>query len=129
VVIAGGTPALPAVEGEETGRVLACDTRVLTMAGGLVIVARTALGGLDVETGLVIACVECGTSVRLVDRPRVYCGERCKQILKVVHYGRRTAMDGRLEDPLVEDAIRMRIAQIAGVQYPRRRRRGRARRA
>jgi 5-methylcytosine-specific restriction endonuclease McrA len=66
---------------------------------------------------LTVKCVECGKSVRLTERPRVYCSDLCRQILKLVHYGRRVYRDGRIEDPLVLDALQMRIAHILGGGY------------
>jgi len=66
---------------------------------------------------LTVHCVECEKTVRLTGYPRVYCSDKCRQVLKLVHYGRRVYRDGRIEDPLVRDAIQMRIAHILGGGY------------
>jgi hypothetical protein len=65
-----------------------------------------------------VPCVECGAAVELTDYRRLYCSERCRQVLKLIHYGRRVFRDGRLAtDPLVDEAIGMRIAQIMASGY------------
>lgn len=66
---------------------------------------------------LAVACVECGARIELHSRPRVYCSDKCRQVLKLVHYGRRVVRDGRIDDPLVEDALRMRVAHILAGGY------------
>lgn len=63
-------------------------------------------------------CVECGAPIELTGYPRLYCSDRCRQILKLIHYGRRVFRDGRLDnDPFVKDAIGMRIAHIMAGGY------------
>jgi 5-methylcytosine-specific restriction endonuclease McrA len=66
---------------------------------------------------LTVKCIECGKTIRLDGYPRLYCSDRCRQVLKLVHYGRRVFRDGRIEDPLVLEAIQMRIAHILGGGY------------
>jgi hypothetical protein len=49
----------------------------------------------------------------------LFCGEKCKQTAGTVRYGRATLQDGRYErDPLVRQAIDLRIAMILGGGYP-----------
>ena len=66
---------------------------------------------------LTVKCIECGKTVRLAGYPRLYCSDKCRQMLKLVHYGRRVFRDGRIEDPLILEAIQMRIAHILGGGY------------
>lgn len=66
---------------------------------------------------LAVKCIECGTKIPLAGKPRVYCSDKCRQVLKLVHYGRRVFRDDRIEDPLVRDAVQMRIAHILGGGY------------
>lgn len=65
----------------------------------------------------VAACVECGSPITMTHRARLYCSDACRQTLKAVHYGRGAVADGRIDDPLVWDAIGMRIAQILSGGY------------
>ncbi|MGH2406764.1 MAG: HNH endonuclease [Candidatus Limnocylindrales bacterium] len=71
---------------------------------------------------LIVECVECSASITTERRPRLYCSDRCRQTLKLVHYGRRVFRDGRIADPLVKDAIGTRIAFIVAGGYPERQR-------
>lgn len=47
----------------------------------------------------------------------LYCSELCKDKATTVRYLRRVSRDGRIEDPDVIEAIRIRIALIAGGGY------------
>ncbi len=72
----------------------------------------------------VVDCVECGAPIVLTRWARLYCSERCRQILKFVHYGRAVVADGRIErDPTIEKALQMRLAHILAGGYHERRRR------
>jgi 5-methylcytosine-specific restriction endonuclease McrA len=66
---------------------------------------------------LTVKGIECGNSIQLAGYPRLYCSDKCRQVLKLIHYGRRVFRDGRIEDPLVLEAIQMRIAHILGGGY------------
>jgi ribosomal protein S27AE len=67
---------------------------------------------------LVVECVECGTSIVLTDRAKLYCSEACHQTLKLVHYVRRTIADGRWDrDPTIAEALQMRLAHILAGGY------------
>jgi len=70
-----------------------------------------------VTAQLTVKRIECGKVIRLDGYCRLYCDDRCRQVLKLVHYGRRAFRDGRIEDPLVMEAIQMRIAHILGGGY------------
>ena len=69
---------------------------------------------------LIVSCVECGGQISLVGYPQLYCSDRCRQILKLVHYGRRVARDDRDDDPLVNEALQIRMAWILAGGYPER---------
>ncbi len=71
----------------------------------------------DLAKPPVVDCVECGDPIVLTNRARLYCSEVCHQTLKLIHYGRGVVADGRIVDPLVEDAIGMRIAHILAGGY------------
>lgn len=66
----------------------------------------------------VVACVECGAPITLEARARLYCLDLCSQVLKFVHYARRAAADGRIDEPDVAAALEMRLAHIAVGGYP-----------
>ena len=66
----------------------------------------------------VVHCIECGAPIVLKGRAKRYCSRVCRQKLKLVHYGRGAVAEGRYEqDPTIEDAIQMRMAQALGGGY------------
>ena|SRR6266516_3073833 len=72
----------------------------------------------DVEVGI---CQNCDAPLTLEQARHgtLFCGEKCKQTASTVRYGRATLRDGRYErDPLVRQAIDIRIAMILGGSYP-----------
>src|ERR1700755_1664469 len=66
---------------------------------------------MDDETiSIDFSCVNC-EQVFVVSGPaRLYCSPRCHQDAKLVRYVRACMRDGRMNDPLVRDAIRTRFA-------------------
>lgn len=56
------------------------------------------------------ACVNCDSVVVVSSRPTLYCSLRCQQNAKFVRYFRGCIKDGRIQDPLVREAIRTRLA-------------------
>lgn len=64
-------------------------------------------------------CANCDIDVG----PRLFCGERCSQIAKLVRYARGRVRDGRAALPDVQGVIRIRAALIYGGGYPKQARR------
>ena len=72
----------------------------------------------DLASPVLVNCVECGASIILTNRAKLYCSDVCHQTLKLIHYGRAVVADGRIgRDPTIEEALQMRIAQILGGGY------------
>jgi hypothetical protein len=72
----------------------------------------------DDEVGI---CQNCDAPLTLEQalHGTLFCGEKCKQTASTVRYGRATLRDDRYErDPLVRQAIDIRIAMILGGSYP-----------
>lgn len=66
---------------------------------------------LDAEViSIDFACVNCDRIVVVSSRPTLYCSPRCQQNAKFVRYFRGSIRDGRIHDPLVQEAIRTRLA-------------------
>lgn len=55
--------------------------------------------------------------------PKLYCSELCGQVAKTIRYARRRLRDGRFDDPLVKEAIGVRVAFVVAGGYPERERR------
>jgi len=67
-------------------------------------------------------CQNCDKELprELALRGRLFCSEKCQQMAEIVRYGRATLRDGRYDhDPLVREAIDIRIAIIFGGGYPK----------
>jgi 5-methylcytosine-specific restriction endonuclease McrA len=63
-------------------------------------------------------CVNCGA---FLPRGRqAYCSELCQQVADVVRYRRATLVDGRCNDPDVEQAIRIKVAHVVAGGYDKR---------
>ncbi|GHO72598.1 hypothetical protein KSD_03690 [Ktedonobacter sp. SOSP1-85] len=65
-------------------------------------------------------CQNCYTQLPLQQalRGALFCSEKCKQTANTIRYARATIKDGRYNDPLVRQAIEIRIALILGGGYP-----------
>ncbi len=76
----------------------------------------------DIDPGYEVGiCQNCDAQLTLQQarRGKLFCSEKCQQTAKTVRYGRATLLDGRYhQDPLVRQAIDMRIAHILGGGYP-----------
>jgi 5-methylcytosine-specific restriction endonuclease McrA len=56
------------------------------------------------------SCVNCDQVFVVSKQPTLYCSPRCQQNAKFVRYVRGCIKDGRITDPLVRDAIQVRLA-------------------
>src|SRR5260370_20527736 len=73
----------------------------------------------DYEVGICQNCDQELPQERAL-RGTLFCSEKCQQTAEIVRYGRRTLRDGRYKrDPLVRQAIDIRIAIILGGGYPK----------
>ena len=76
----------------------------------------------DIDPGYEVGiCQNCDAQLTLQQarRGKLFCSEKCQQTAKTVRYGRATLRDGRYKrDPLVRQAIDIRIAIILGGGYP-----------
>lgn len=59
-------------------------------------------------------CVNCG---RKNNDGRLYCNEVCQQEAEIIRYARRARLDGRINDPDVQEAIKIKIAIVLGGGY------------
>jgi 5-methylcytosine-specific restriction endonuclease McrA len=76
----------------------------------------------DIDPGYEVGiCQNCDAQLTLQQarRGKLFCSEKCQQTANTVRYGRATLLDGRYKrDPLVRQAIDIRIAIILGGGYP-----------
>ena len=72
-------------------------------------------------------CLNCDEEVTLgtaPDKPyKLYCSEGCSQEAELVRYARRRTKDGRIHEPDVAEAIRIRLAHVMAGGYPKQARR------
>jgi len=68
-----------------------------------------------------VACLNCDAPLSDPRRP-LFCSERCQEEAHTVRYARRVAADGRILDPEVADALRIRVGMVLGGGYAKRER-------
>ena len=56
------------------------------------------------------SCVNCDQVFVVSKQPTLYCSPRCQQNAKFVRYFRGCVKDGRIKDPLVREALQVRLA-------------------
>jgi hypothetical protein len=64
----------------------------------------------------VFVCVNCDGDA--VDAPWLYCSPLCNEMAKTIRYGRSVHADGRINDPDVKEALKIRVASVNGGGYP-----------
>jgi 5-methylcytosine-specific restriction endonuclease McrA len=62
------------------------------------------------EISIDFSCVNCDQMFVVSTRPSLYCSPRCQQNAKFVRYFRGCIRDGRIKDPLVREAIQLKLA-------------------
>jgi 5-methylcytosine-specific restriction endonuclease McrA len=65
---------------------------------------------MDETISIDFSCVNCDQVFVVSGAARLYCSPRCHQDAKLVRYVRACIKDGRMNDPLVREAIRTRFA-------------------
>jgi 5-methylcytosine-specific restriction endonuclease McrA len=65
---------------------------------------------MDEDISIDFSCVNCNQVFVVSGPARLYCSPRCHQDAKLVRYVRACIKDGRMNDPLVREAIRTRFA-------------------
>jgi 5-methylcytosine-specific restriction endonuclease McrA len=65
---------------------------------------------MDEDISIDFSCVNCDQLFVVSGPARLYCSPRCHQDAKLVRYVRACIKDGRMNDPLVREAIRTRFA-------------------
>lgn len=65
---------------------------------------------MDDTISIDFSCVNCEQVFAVSGAARLYCSPRCHQDAQLVRYVRACIKDGRMNDPLVRDAIRIRFA-------------------
>ena len=66
---------------------------------------------------LIRPCANCARPIK--GGSKVFCCELCSDVPNTIRYIRRTIEDGRIEDPLVQDAIDIKLALILAGGYPK----------
>jgi len=66
---------------------------------------------------LIRPCANCARPIN--GGTKVFCCDLCSDVPNTIRYIRRTAEDGRIEDPKVQEAIEIKIALILGGGYPK----------
>ena len=66
-----------------------------------------------------LACFNCGAIITVRRRPYLFCSERCAEETGTVRYARGAIRDGRILDPDVAEAVRIRIGMVLGGGYPK----------
>jgi 5-methylcytosine-specific restriction endonuclease McrA len=64
-------------------------------------------------------CVNCGAELAELVRPYLFCSPLCQEEAHTVRYARRVVRDSRIKDPLVKEAVDIRIAFVLGGGYAR----------
>lgn len=65
---------------------------------------------MDDNISIEFSCVNCGQVFVVSKHAALYCSQRCHEDAKLVRYARACIKDGRINDPLVYNAIRTREA-------------------
>ena len=65
---------------------------------------------MDETISIDFQCVNCDQVFVVSKRATLYCSQRCQQDAQLVRYVRACLKDGRINDPLVREAIRTRFA-------------------
>jgi HNH endonuclease len=64
-------------------------------------------------------CLNCDSPQPVTAKPgALFCGEACGQFAGTIRYVRRVTRDGRIDDPLVREAVRNRLAFAVSGGYP-----------
>lgn len=64
------------------------------------------------------ACLNCGASISLERPVRLFCSYLCKDTAQAIRYTRSCIADGRIMQPDVFDAIRIKLAWLVSGGYP-----------
>lgn len=64
-------------------------------------------------------CASCDAPLEGTGKPTLFCSELCTQTAEVVRYARRRLADGGIDDPLVAEVVRVRVAHLIGGGYHR----------
>lgn len=64
-----------------------------------------------------LECLHCGEETPPYVKPRLYCSLACEQEAELVRYVRRCTLDGRIEQPDVQEAVQIRMAHIMAGGY------------
>jgi 5-methylcytosine-specific restriction endonuclease McrA len=64
-----------------------------------------------------LLCCNCDSRLRERRYPYLFCSERCAEEAHTVRYVRGTIRDGRINDPEVAEAVRIRIGMVLGGGY------------
>src|SRR5438270_12357859 len=64
-----------------------------------------------------IACINCDGPIADPKPPYLFCSEWCRQIADYVRYHRRILKDGRVNDPEVMEALRIKRAFVVSGGY------------
>lgn len=70
-----------------------------------------------------MTCFNCGVAPATPAHRFLYCSELCQEEAKLVRYWRAVIRDGRIRQPDVAEALKIRIGLVLGGGYPERERR------
>ncbi|WP_444944810.1 HNH endonuclease [Microbulbifer sp. ZKSA006] len=64
-----------------------------------------------------LECLHCSGEMPPFVKPRLYCSLACEQEAELIRYVRRCTLDGRIEQPDVQEAVKIRLAHIMSGGY------------
>src|SRR4051794_27958554 len=67
---------------------------------------------MDETISIDFLCVNCDQSFVVSEKASLYCSQHCQQVARLVRYMRACFKDGRIEDPLVREAIQVQLAFV-----------------
>jgi 5-methylcytosine-specific restriction endonuclease McrA len=65
-----------------------------------------------------LTCLNCDDPIPGRNPARLYCGPLCRDTARTVRYVRAVKADGRIKEPDVAEAVKIRIAMVLGGGYP-----------
>lgn len=66
-----------------------------------------------------LTCFNCGRAMVELRRPYLFCSEFCAEEAGTVRYARAVISDGRILQPDVAEAVKIRVGMVLGGGYPR----------
>ena len=63
------------------------------------------------------SCLNCDGMLVATDNPKLFCSDKCQQEAAFVRYFRSCKRDGKLNQPDIQEALKIKMAHILGGGY------------